>query len=357
MYFCDKLKVVRMGSFFKDIEVMNFRGFDYLKMENFSKINVVVGANNVGKSSVLEAIFMLVGMSVPMLPARVNYWRKNTNSSLDEVRYLFHNIDFGNIPVLKARTTDGERKVQLSPSLYVDSESASGNLGHAGIKRLNIDFGTNLNEECQYHTVLYIGSDGSMQQLADDKYKEQMNCLFISSDKNDSNALANFVTLVKRGKKDVVLKALQSFDSDITGVEALPDGLYLSIKGMKELLPISMAGDGVRRILNIVSSIATEDYNVVMIDEIDTGLHYSAHKLMWKAVLEFVSKYDIQLFVTTHNIECLQSLAAVMDKEDVFKPLASVYNISKTLKKGFQTYRYVFGELKEAVNNEIEIRQ
>ena len=259
--------------------------------------------------------------------------------------------------MLKARTTDGERKVQLSPSLYVDSESASGNLGHAGIKRLNIDFGTNLNEECQYHTVLYTGSDGSMQQLADDKYKEQMNCLFISSDKNDSNALANFVTLVKRGKKDVVLKALQSFDSDITGVEALPDGLYLSIKGMKELLPISMAGDGVRRILNIVSSIATEDYNVVMIDEIDTGLHYSAHKLMWKAVLEFVSKYDIQLFVTTHNIECLQSLAAVMDKEDVFKPLASVYNISKTLKKGFQTYRYVFGELKEAVNNEIEIRQ
>ena len=77
-----------MGSFFKDIEVMNFRGFDYLKMENFSKINVVVGANNVGKSSVLEAIFMLVGMSVPMLPARVNYWRKNTNSSLDEVNCI-----------------------------------------------------------------------------------------------------------------------------------------------------------------------------------------------------------------------------------------------------------------------------
>ena len=77
-----------MGSFFKDIEVMNFRGFDYLKMENFSKINVVVGANNVGKSSVLEAIFMLVGMSVSMLPARVNYWRKNTNSSLDEVNCI-----------------------------------------------------------------------------------------------------------------------------------------------------------------------------------------------------------------------------------------------------------------------------
>ena len=94
-------------------------------------------------------------------------------------------------------------------------------------------------------------------------------------------------------------------------------------------------------------------FSIHLINQGDAFISYDKIK----AVLEFVSKYDIQLFVTTHNIECLQSLAAVMDKEDAFKPLASVYNISKTLKKGFQTYRYVFGELKEAVNNEIEIRQ
>lgn len=342
---------------FNDIEITDFRGFDHIEMKNFSKVNVLVGANNVGKTSILEAIFMLVGMSVPMLPARVNYWRKNSNTSLDDVRYLFHNIDLKTTPVLKAHTTEGERKVQLSASFYVDTEASNGSSGHAGIKRLNIDFGTSISESCPYHTVLYVDNDGSMQQLVDNNYKEQMNCLFIPSDKNDGNALSNFVTLVKRGKRDVVLDTLRTFDKDITGIEALPDGIYLSIKGLKELLPISMAGDGVRRVLNIVSSIATEDYNVVMIDEIDTGLHYSAHRLMWKAILDFVSKHDVQLFVTTHNIECLQSLVTVMEKEESFRPLATVYNVAITLKRGYQVYRYNYDELKEAVNNTIEIRQ
>ena len=207
-----------MERFFRDIEITDFRGFDHLNMEKFSKVNVFVGANNVGKTSILEAIFMLVGMSVPMLPARVNYWRKNSNVSLDDIRYLFHSINLKTTPTLKAHTTEGERKVQLSASLYVDTESANGSSGHAGIKRLNIDFGTKISEDCPYHTVLYVGNDGSMQQLIDDKYKEQMNCLFISSDKNDSNALSNFVTLVKRGKKDIVLETLQTFDNDITGI-------------------------------------------------------------------------------------------------------------------------------------------
>ena len=74
-----------MERFFRDIEITDFRGFDHLNMEKFSKVNVFVGANNVGKTSILEAICMLVGMSVPMLPARVNYWRKNSNVSLDDI--------------------------------------------------------------------------------------------------------------------------------------------------------------------------------------------------------------------------------------------------------------------------------
>lgn len=51
-----------------------------------------------------------------------------------------------------------------------------------------------------------------------------------------------------------------------------------------------MAGDGARRMINIISSIASEDYNIVMIDEFDNGLHYSAHKLMWKILLKAIEK-------------------------------------------------------------------
>lgn len=300
-----------MEHFFKDIEIHNFRGFDYLKIDGLSKVNVFVGANNVGKTSILESVFMLSGMYNPMMPARINYWRSLSHNTLDATRYLFHNIDFSNKPLLQAQTVLGERKMSLSPTLFVDNESATSGAGHAAIKSLNIDFFTKKEseeEEHQYHVMLYTDNNGVFQQQVDSSYHEQMSCLFIPSEKNDSNALNNFVTLVKRGKRQIVAEALQAFDPNIEAIEALPDGLYLQIKDLKELLPMSMAGDGVRRVLNIISSIATENYNVVIIDEIDTGLHYSAHRAMWNAILAFVEKHDVQLFITTHNLECLQGI-------------------------------------------------
>ena len=150
---------------------------------------------------------------------------------------------------------------------------------------------------------------------------------------------------------------MHDFDPSIESIEALPDGLYLKIKGLKELLPISMAGDGVRRMINIISTIVSEDFNIVFIDEVDNGMHYSAHKLMWKTILRFVKTHNIQLFITTHNIDCLMGLENAMQEDKNLQNLANVYNIAKTKNKGFQAYRYGYNELREAIDNEIEIRR
>ena len=348
-----------MAHFFKDIDIHNFRGFDNLSISELSKVNVFVGANNVGKTSILEATFMLSGMYNPLMPTRINYWRSLSHNNLDSTRYLFHNIDFANHPTLSANTINGERKMVLSPTLFVDSESATSGAGHAAIKSLNIDFYTKqeTSEEEHHHCMLYNDNNGHLQQQLDSSYTDQTSCLFIPSDKNDINALNNFVTLVKRGKRQTVVEALQAFDPNIEAIEALPDGLYLQMKNLRELLPMAMAGDGVRRVLNIISSIATENYNVVIIDEIDTGLHYSAHKAMWNAILHFVANHNVQLFVTTHNLECLQGLKKVMETNTAYQSLCTVYNVAHTLNNGYQAYRYSYPELKEAINNEIEIRR
>lgn len=92
-----------MDKKFNEIEISNFRGFDSIKIDRLSGLNVFVGANNVGKSTILEAVFMLVGMANPIMPMRVNYWRTQTNSDMDSLKYLFHNIDFNNQPLLKAK--------------------------------------------------------------------------------------------------------------------------------------------------------------------------------------------------------------------------------------------------------------
>lgn len=347
-----------MDKGFNEIEISNFRGFDHIKIDRLARLNVFVGANNVGKSSILESVFMLCGMGNPLMPARVNYWRAQAVNSMESTKYLFHNIDFNNRPILVARSASCVRRLTFSPFLQSEVGIVSGDTSiNSEIKKLNFDFDVKEEGDFSYHATLFTGADGALQQTVDANYQEVLNCLFIPADKNDGNATHNFATLVKRNRKRSVIDALREFDPDIESVEALPDGLYLVMKGLHELLPISMAGDGVRRIINILSTVASEDYNIIMVDELDNGLHYSAHRLIWKILLEYIDKHNIQLFVTTHNLECLQSLEVVMRNNEKFQSLANIYNIAKTKRQGFQAYRYSFDGFKEAIDNEIEIRQ
>lgn len=344
---------------FDNIEIANYRGFDYLKIEGLSKLNVFVGTNNVGRSSILEAVFMLVGMSNPMMPSRINYWRMLSGSGIDSVRYLFHNMDFSAVPVLSASSDGKVRKMTFSPVMNgkLDDKQSDSSTMSSEITQLDFKFDTDYKGEYAYQSKLYLGADGNFQQMVAPNYIEEIKCLFIPSDKNDANAISNFAVLVKRGKKQIVVDAVRSFDSSIETIEALPDGLFLKIEGIHELLPISMAGDGVRRIINILSTIVNEDYHIILVDEIDNGLHYSTHKQMWKTILNFVEKHGIQLFITTHNIECLQSLKNVMSENAEFQEFVNVYDVAKTKNNGFQAYRYSYEELKQAIENEIEIRR
>ena len=62
-------------SILQRLTIKNFRGFDSLEIDGFSKINLFVGKNNSGKTSVLESIFLVIGMSNPMLPNTINQIR------------------------------------------------------------------------------------------------------------------------------------------------------------------------------------------------------------------------------------------------------------------------------------------
>lgn len=349
-----------MSAQFDEIEIRDFRGFDYLKLDGLNRMNVFVGANNVGKTSMLEAIFLLSGMSNPQILNRVTLTRtaKAQANNLDATRYLFHNVNTRKGPLLKGKSGDDERELTFSPVFSNDENDldAISSVNQTQIKQINFKFSLkNRNGICSNSWILQ--NDGAVQNIQEKHYDEILKCLFLTADKNDYNASLNFSTLVKRGKKQEVTDVLKNFDSRIEAVEALPDGLYLKQYGLEELLPISMAGDGIRRMINIMSSIMNEDHNMVLIDEIDNGLHFSGHKLMWYAILKFMQTHRVQVFVTTHNLDCLLGLNRALQENAEFHDMVNVYNIAKTRDAGFQTYRYGYADLNEAISNEIEIRR
>ena len=77
--------------------------------------------------------------------------------------------------------------------------------------------------------------------------------------------------------------------------------------GLPRLVPIPFMGDGVRRVLSIVLAIANASGGVVLIDEIENGLHYSAQKHLWQAVAAAARRLDVQIFATTHSWELIRS--------------------------------------------------
>ena len=77
--------------------------------------------------------------------------------------------------------------------------------------------------------------------------------------------------------------------------------------GLSELLPVSQIGQGVYRLMAIMAEIIGESPNILLIDEVENGLHHSVHETVWKGLAETAEKLDVQIFATTHSGECLQA--------------------------------------------------
>ncbi|MBX9807867.1 MAG: ATP-binding protein, partial [Flavobacteriaceae bacterium] len=66
-------------------------------------------------------------------------------------------------------------------------------------------------------------------------------------------------------------------------------------------------GDGFVRCISMIIQLLSGNSSKIIIDEIDTGIHYTKLDIVWKTVLLMCEEFDIQLFATTHSQECIES--------------------------------------------------
>ena len=82
-----------------------------------------------------------------------------------------------------------------------------------------------------------------------------------------------------------------------------------------ERIPVGSLGDGIWRLLGVALALVRASGGVLLVDEIDTGLHYSVLVDMWRLVFETARKLDVQVFATTHSRDCYEALAAVTEPD------------------------------------------
>jgi AAA15 family ATPase/GTPase len=351
----------------KNIDIKNFRGIDHLRIDDFSRVNVFLGQNSSGKSSVLECILLLMGMSNPDLPQAINAIRSRSFSNFADLGYLFHNYDLKVNPEIAAELFDEARRHLSLEMTYIFDEKSQSNVqdGHIPTSetktflntlRMTFDIESGQNKT-SYECGITVNPQGliSNKRMAEG-YLEKNSVAFISSDLAAGNPANDLVELAKRKRKDIVTERLQHFDSRITTLEILNNVAYVGLEGIDQLLMVNMQGDGLRRYLNIVAASANPMNNILLVDEIENGLHYSAYKKLWEAIFALAVRTNKQIFVTTHSKETLLKLNEMLEEHPEYQNEMALYTLEQTKLKGHQAYRLPYEGLAEACKNNVEIR-
>jgi ABC-type branched-subunit amino acid transport system ATPase component len=299
------------------IHLKNFRALRDVKIEPLRRVNLITGQNDTGKTTVLEALRIL--LSVPF------------------VRHQAGQTAFcGNLPnEFRGGCGSGDWNETFWKWLLYNKDpklvgeiSVSVGGGH--------EFGLKFGESPPAQPtggqpLAFVGGLGLLQcykfgQPPDPPAKAEI----FTSHPSDPNqdALDYNRVIRKRGKKKVeemlrkVNPRVESIESvhssQQPGLQAQGPLIYVDV-GLKEMIPVTQMGQGFNRLLSIYSEVIANEVNVLLIDEIENGLHYSVLPLVWEGLFNAVKELDVQLFATTHSRECIAAADAAARKASSYE--------------------------------------
>lgn len=342
---------------FKKISIENFRGIKSLSVENFSRVNLFFGKNNSGKSTVLESAFLLTGMTNPHLLVLCNEVRGF--KGIQDFSLFFHNLDTTH-PI--SIIAEGDSKVfsrQLNMKLSesqtynqsFDTKNTTRTAGNKPFQTLTLKAscaGTEYNNEFILDDVTETEEHGKIGSIP--SYSEPLVCRYVAP--GNKNYATNEVNDILKDKQERdISENLSLLDEHITDFVVNRNNVMVDI-GLKSRIPLNMMGDGTIKFFNLIVSLHTCKNGILLIDEIDNGLHFSAMKTLWEVVLTLAKKYNVQMFATTHNIDSLKGLAERTDNsEDI-----SFYKVLHTKTDETKILYYPYDDFSAVLENGNEVR-
>jgi predicted ATPase len=336
------------------LKIQNYRVFKEFSLENTARVNLLVGANNSGKSSLLEAIYLLTSES-PMtslqyvLSERGEFASRSIDPRVERrggylVSHIFngHTLDRD-----KAIVINGSSENQLSLNIYTrDVRSRENEVTQQSLfadEELEVDTHARrlifekLRNGGDPTRESLISSDGLIsfrnyprRVSVPDQDSRLVTTNFLPYD--DLSVLWDTITLTPR--EDKVVEALTIVEPDVerisfTSRQSSTSGVLLKLRNQKEPIPLSSMGDGMRRILVVVASLVCVDEGTLLIDEIDTGLHFSALKDMWRLIIETSVRGNSQVFATTHSWDCVKAFQQAL-KESSDRNVGRLIRLERT---------------------------
>ncbi len=300
--------MVHLSSF----EALHYRGIDGLSLPRLTRANLVTGVNGVGKTALIEAIWLFLGRYSPPL-----LWNANVQRSGNPVVDPIATLSDG---VLDLRGTESD----VPHSLRCTFEPTSGVVRPAIV-------GTGEENGPQLPVIGRIltsldgetaqGSTGKMHLtpkgivVHETPASPATTSAVIESTKfqleTPDEYLRRYSEMVRAGAKPELTRAINLILPRVEGVEILADDAgesYLSTTTTDgRQLPIHDLGGGAVRLFRLLLGFFAARQGVLLMDEMENGIHYSAFTKVWGHVRQWMDTWNVQVVATTHSAECIDA--------------------------------------------------
>ena len=325
------------------LHIKNFKNLEDLQIDKLGRVNLIACENNVGKSSLLEAISIFQsGGSLEWLKQLLVFRGESVDSGvenriqkeMESFLSFIPNYDDSHkfdIPIL---LSDGVQQVMIR-FVHLTETTVTENGFERVVRTVIEDYdpanyydnlGFGLEVVSSFGKVLYIFHGVvSRSQIESTKVMQYVRMGDLNISKNPSL----FDRLALTPLQTEVVKALQIIEPGIIDLNFLKDDRrrdrmtrdderapYIALEGEVKPRRLSSMGDGINRVLTIILAMLNARDGILLIDEFENGLHYSVQQKLWKVIFSLSKSLNIQVFVTTHSRDAIRAFAAENKEND-----------------------------------------
>ena len=359
---------------FSSFTVENFRCFKKLHITPLNRVNLIAGKNNVGKTALLEALFLHYGYHNPALGMGIDALRGIQRFRSDE---LMLNLFCGFDPAKEIKLiaeTDDKHRLSLKIVSQIPRQTVATlkpHLGNGGGQLEILDTSQDstsdpgvevqfiYKEDDETEIVSTATLTDSSDEIRVDRTPQSGRPAAVfhtAKHRESSEQLAErFSSLAIAREQTRVINTLQLLEPKLKDLTLQHRGGKVMIygdTGGSRLIPLQLMGDGITRVLSYVLAIPQVRGGAMLIDEVENGLHHSIMSDIWRALAQSARAYDVQLFATTHSSECISAaVQAFESRQDDFQ----LYRLDR-IKDDVKVKSYDFETLSMALELGLETR-